>query len=106
MAKQIQETVMVIATLYSASITNGKFNKDHKDMVHGPKAVKRLWAQDFNIKAAQSGKFYEFDEDATLEFYIKAEEKKKERDEAAALKAETGSLLVEAVKSIKKPKKK
>ena len=97
---------MVSASLYAASITNGKFNKEHKTLINAPKMIKREYAEDFNVRAKSAGKWYEFDEELTKAFYTKRKEAKAQRDEADELASEAGDLLNAAVKAIKKPKKK
>ena len=99
------KTPMVSATLYSASITNGKFNKDHKTLVNAPKMINRNYAEDFNERAKNSGKWFEFDEEATAKFYRLKAEKSEVRKEMEEVEAQTGELLVEAVKTIKRGRK-
>jgi len=100
-----EKSEMVIATLFSASITNGEFNREFKTMVSAPKAVKRSWAEEFNVKTKGAGKFYEFDEDATAEFYANVKMAAMDRKAAAELESEANEVIVDVVKSIKKKKK-
>ena len=96
---------MVIATLYEGAIVNEKFSKEFKTAKSGAKPVKRSWAKLFNEKAEGSGKWYEFDEDATIDFYVLVKEAAAERKDAEEFESGANIIIKDVVNSIKKKKK-
>ena len=108
-----ENSQMVVATLKAAVKINGElkldkngnFNRELHVVEKTAKVVKRIWAEEFNTRASQSGKWYDFDEEATEKFYVKVADAKKARDKAQEVSEAAGELLVDAVKTIKKVKK-
>ena len=103
MAKE--ESNMVIATLYEGAIVNEEFSKEFKTAKSGAKPVKRSWAKLFNEKAEKAGKWYEFDEEATVDFYVLVKEQSQNRKEADDFESGANIIIKDVVKSIKKKKK-
>lgn len=104
MAKK-ESSFMVIATLYEAPKHNDEFKKEFKMVTKAAKAVNRNYAEDFNERAEQSGKWYEFDEDATKEFYANRKMAQIDREKAEEAEKQVGKALLSAVVSTKTSKK-
>lgn len=97
---------MGIYDVYLLGRSGGKFDKNLIAKTEKTKAVlTKEYAETLNYNYQNSGRWCEYDEEATIEYYQKGEAKFQANVEAEEIKKATTEVLKEAIKEVKKPRK-